>query len=210
MATSTTRSWPHFKAGAAFRTFSGAEYDHLVRTGVLTKADQLELLERYMVLKMPANPQHDFTITTTAKTLIRLVPAGWTVRSQVGTRLSESRPEPDVSVARGTDRDYVNRQPGPSDLGLVVEVSDLSLARDEQDKRRIYARDAIPTYWVVNLVDRRAEVFTDPTGPTPPPDPAGDPDSHRRAHRDYPVGTAVPVALDGTAVGTIPIDDLLP
>jgi Uma2 family endonuclease len=210
MATTTTRSGPHFKADAAFRTFTGDEYDHFVETGVFTKADKVELLEGYVVLKTPANPPHDFAVTTATKALNRPVPPHWTTRSQVGTRLTESRPEPDVSVARGTDRDYIGRQPGPQDLGLVVEVSDSSLARDELDKSRIYARDAIPVYWVVNLVDRRVEVFTDPTGPNPPPGAAGGPDPHYRSRQDYPTGTAVPVVLDGTPVGAIPVDELLP
>ena len=193
---------PTFKADAAFRTISGDEYDHFVRTGVLTKQDKVELLEGYMVLKMPANPPHDCALLAAAKRLERVVPPSWTVRTQVGTKLAESRPEPDVSVARGTDRDYVARHPGPADLGLVVEVSDSSLDRDQLDKTRIYARDRIPVYWVVNLVDRRVEVYTNPNGPG---------DNPRYHTLDvYGPGKAVPVVLDGVTVGTIPVDELMP
>lgn len=210
MSAAVAQPAPPFKGYAAFRTFSGDEYDKLVQFGVLTKEDKVELLEGYMVLKMPANPPHDYAVMRTAKMLDRVAPAGWTMRSQVGTRLTESRPEPDVALARGTDRDYAARQPGPTDLGLVVEVSDSSLTRDEQDKTRIYARDLIPVYWVVNLVDRRVEVFTDPTGPLPAPANPGDPDPHYRSRTDYPSGAAVPVVLDGATVGTVPVDELLP
>ncbi len=138
-----------------------------------------------------------------------MVPTGWRVRSQGTARLSESRPEPDVALARGDRRTFANRHPEPADFGLVVEVSDSSLARDEQDKTRIYARDSIPVYWVVNLVDRRVEVFTDPTGPDVPAG-AADPDPHYRSRQDYPAGTSVPVTLDGVGVGAIPVDELLP
>jgi Uma2 family endonuclease len=210
MSTSAAISRPHFKADAGFHTWTGEQYDHFVETGVLTKEDKVELLEGYVVQKMPANPPHDFAVTTTAKVLNRVVPAGWTTRNQVGARLTESRPEPDVSIARGTGRDYIARQPGSADLGLVVEVSDSSLARDELDKTRIYARDSIPVYWVVNLVNRRVEVFTDPTGPNPPAGLPGGPDPHYRTRQDYPAGTAVPVVLDGATVGTISVDELLP
>lgn len=202
MATSTGKRVPTFKADASFRTWTGDEYDHLVRTGVLTKSDQVELLEGYMVLKMPAKPGHDYSVLTTAKRLERVLPSGWTVRGQVGTALTESRPEPDVSIARGSDRDYAARQPGPADLGLVVEVSDSSLDRDQLDKTRIYARDKIPVYWVVNLVDRRVEVYTDPNGP-------GD-DPRYHTLNVYAAGTDVPVVLDGATVGTIPVNELLP
>jgi Uma2 family endonuclease len=202
MATSIAKPRPTFMADASFRTWTGEEYDNLVETGMLTKNDKVELLEGYMVLKMPRNPAHDSTLTITAKALDRIVPAGWTTRNQVGTRLTDSRPEPDISVARGKDRDYNVRQPGASDIGLVVEISDSSLARDQLDKTRIYARDKIPVYWVVNLVDRRVEVYTDPNGP-------GD-DPRYHTLNVFGPGTVVPVSLDGVTVGTIPVNDLLP
>jgi Uma2 family endonuclease len=210
MATPTTHSGPRFKADAAFRTFTGAEYDRMVEHAVLTKADKVELLEGYLVLKMPTNPPHDNAVSVLTELFVRMIPPGWIVRGQSTAKLSESRPEPDVALARGDRRTFANRHPTPADFGLVVEVSDSSLARDEQDKTRIYARDAIPVYWVVNLVDRRVEVFTDPTGPTPPADAPGGPDPHYRTRRDYSAGTAVPVVLGGALIGTIPVDELLP
>src|SRR5438552_1525157 len=100
-----------FKAMASFRKWTVDEYDQLIEDGVLTDDDRVELLEGYVVLKMPANPPHEFSVTATYKALDRLIPPGWTTRSQVGTRLSESRPEPDVAVARGDDRVYAGRQP---------------------------------------------------------------------------------------------------
>lgn len=209
MTTAVATAAPHFKADAAFFTLTGDKYDKWVRDGVLTEDDRVELLEGYLVLKMPAKPTHDYAVMRASKLLDRLAPPGWTMRSQIGTRLAESRPEPDAALARGTDADYISRQPGPDDLGLVVEVSDSSLARDEQDKTRIYARDRIPVYWVVNLVDRRVEVFTDPTGPDPGAG-AADPDPHYRTRTDYPAGAAVPVVLDGVDVSAIPVDELLP
>lgn len=201
MAASIAKPVPTFKAVASFRTVPGDEYDYLVRIGVLTKHDKVELLEGYVVLKMPRNPSHDVSLTMTYKALDRLLPPGWTARNQAGTRLTESRPEPDVCVARGADRDYATRQPGPADVGLVVEVSDSSLERDQLDKTRIYARDRIPVYWVVNLVDRRVEVYTDPTGP-------GD-DPRYHTLNVFGPGASVPVVLDGVAVGTVAVNDLL-
>lgn len=191
-----------FKAMASLRKWTVDEYDQMVGDGVLTEDDRVELLEGYVVLKMPANPPHEFSVTATYKSLDRLVPRGWTVRSQVGARLSESRPEPDIAVARGDDRDYASRHPEPADLGLVVEVADSSLDRDQLDKSRIYARDRIPVYWIVNLIDRRVEIYTDPTGPCDEPE--------YRTTRIFPAGSAAPVELDGTAVGTIAVDEILP
>ena len=184
-------------------------YSLMIAAGVIEEDEPIELLEGYLVLHPERSPGEDCAAGLGYDELRRLLPAGWMIRPRCGIGLSTSVPEPDLSVTRGADRAFVARRPGPADLGLVVEISDALLARDERDKARIYARDSIPVYWVVNLVDRRVEVFTDPTGPDVPAG-AADPDPHYRSRRDYPADTAVPVVLDGVAVGVIPVDELLP
>jgi Uma2 family endonuclease len=199
--TPATNALP-FKAMASFRTFTVDEYDRLIDTGFLTKSDRVELLEGYVVHKLPSNLPRDFSVSAVGDLFTRVILSGWVIRCQAGARLTQSRPEPDIAIARGPLRSYASRHPGPADLGLVVEVSESSLDRDQQDKTRIYARDTIPVYWVVNLVDRRVEVHTDPTGPGDNP----------RYHtlRVFPSGATVPVELDGVTVGTVPVDDLMP
>ena len=45
----------------------------------------------------------------------------------------------------------------------MVEVADTSLAHDRTRKHAVYARAAIPEYWIVNLIDRTIEVHSDPS-----------------------------------------------
>lgn len=191
-----------FKAMAALHTVTVNEYDRMNGMGLPSEGDPVELLEGSVVLKPQPTPADDDRVTVLTNRLFRLSPVGWAVRSRVGATPFAGRPEPDVAVARGARRDHFTRHPGPSDLGLVVEASDASLDRDQQDKARIYARDRVPVYRVVDLVDRRVEVYTDPTGPGDAP----------RYHtlRVFSAGAAVPVELDGAAVGAVPVDDLLP
>jgi Uma2 family endonuclease len=85
---------------------------------------------------------------------------------------------------------------------MIAEIANTSLDFDRLDKGRIYARAAIPVYWIVNLPDRVVEVYSAPSGPTPLP-------TYGRKD-EYRSGDAVPVALDGQVVGTIPVADLLP
>jgi len=92
--------------------------------------------------------------------------------------------------------------PRPADVGLVVEIANGSLDRDRLDKGRIYARAGIPVYWVVNLIDRAVEVYSAPSGPTPSP-------AYGRKD-EYRSGDQVPVALGGSAVGAVPVGELLP
>jgi Uma2 family endonuclease len=190
------------KVKPAMHPFTGDEYDRMVEAGILTRNDRVELIEGMVVEKMPANPPHENAVSAATELLIRAVPDGWTVRSEKSLGLSDSRPEPDVAVARGNRKTYAARRPLPAELGLVIEVSDPSLDFDQEDKARVYARDRIPVYWIVHLPDRRVEVYTDPTGPGDQPRYA--------TTRHYGPGGAVPVELDGQAVAAIPVDELLP
>ena len=46
----------------------------MIETGILTPEDKVELLENYVVLKMPRNPPHDGTIDLVTETLGRVIP----------------------------------------------------------------------------------------------------------------------------------------
>ena len=187
---------------ASIPRFSVARYQHMIETGGLTADDKVELLENYVVLKMPRNPPHDGTILRITKRLGRRLPPGWDLRSQSAIVLSDSQPEPDFSVVREVADDYTSRHPTAGDTGLLVEVADSSLLRDQRDKARIYARADIATYWIVNLQDRRIEVYTQPSGPTAAP--------AYGSVQNYLPGDAVPLALSGSPVASIPAADMLP
>ena len=109
---------------------------------------------------------------------------------------------PDASVIRGDRRDYLGGHPAPRDVALIGEVADSSLAYDRGIKKRIYARSAIPVYWIVNLEDRCIEVYTDPTGPADEPD--------YRQRQIYGENDWVPVLLDGKEIGKLEVKALLP
>jgi len=186
---------------AAFMRFSVARYQQMIEAGILTPADKVELLENCVVLKMSRNPRHDSTIQRMTRPLLRLLPPTWDLRSQLSITLSDSQPEPDFAVVRGTPDDYETRHPGATDIGLVIEVADSSLLRDQRDKTRIYARANIATYWIVNLVDRRVEVYTAPSGPTASP--------AYQTTQIYQPGDTIPLVLDAQTY-SIPVVDLLP
>jgi len=182
--------------------FTVDQYHRLIQSGILTEDDPVELLEGWIAQKMPRNPPHDGTISTTESSLRALQPAGWHVRVQSAVTLADSEPEPDLAVVRGGGRDYMSRHPAPPDIALLVEVADSSLDRDRTDKSRIYARANIALYWIINLVDGLIEVYTDPTGPVATPG--------YRQQQDYDRNAQVPVVIDGATVGHLAVRDLLP
>jgi Uma2 family endonuclease len=151
---------------------------------------------------MPRSPLHDGTIQLIDEALAPKVPAGWRLRIPSTVVLSDSQPEPDFAIVRGNVRTYLTRHPTPADVGIIIEVADSSLLRDQRDKMRIYARGGISCYWIANLVDRRIEVYAQPSGPAAIP--------VYSSFQIYQPGDAVPLVLDGATVGTVPADELLP
>lgn len=198
----TAPSLPLLGTQAGFRRFSVAEYHRLTESGFLTEDDNLELLEGYLVLKMARNPPHDGTIQRAHKRILRVLPAGWDMRIQSAVTLPDSEPEPDLAVARDDPAGYVTRHPHVPDIGLLIEVSDSTLAGDRADKGRIFARAGISTYWIINLVDRQIEAYTQPSGPSAAPGYG--------QRRDSGIGDAVELTLDTHVIATIPVRELLP
>src|SRR5262245_46764239 len=187
---------------AGFRRFTVAEYHKLIQLGILTEDDDLELLDGYLVYKMPHNPPHDSTIQRMNRRLVRYLPTGWDLRIQSAVTLPTSEPEPDGAIVRGDDSTYANHHPNPSEIGALIEVSDSTLDSDRQDKGPIYAAADISCYWIINLVDRQIEVYASPSGPTASP--------AYTQRSDYRAGDQVPLTLDGVEVARISVQDLLP
>ncbi|MGC2237564.1 MAG: Uma2 family endonuclease [Pyrinomonadaceae bacterium] len=71
-----------------------------------------------------------------------------------------SQPEPDVAVVKGKIRDYADAHPKES--VLIVEVADTTLNKDRNFKARLYAKNGIEDYWILNLKSRCLEVYRRP------------------------------------------------
>ena len=179
------------------------QYHKMIEVGVFTSDDRVELLEGLLVSTTPKNQPHSIAAGSIGDALIRIIPAGWYVAREEPLRArDDSEPEPDVMVVRGSRNDYPVSPPRGTDLALFVEVADSSLARDKTEKKRIYAEAGIPNYWLVNLLERRIELYTDPTGP------GNWPDYRRRA--DHAPGTDLPITIEGHVVGSLAVTDVLP
>lgn len=202
MSTATTQITPTFLGYASIPRFSLRQYQRMIESGSLTPDDKVELLENYLVLKMPRNPVHDGTVLRISKRLARRLPPGWDIRCQSAVVFSDSQPEPDLAVVPEDKDDYTTRHPSAADVRLLIEVANTSLLRDQQDKARIYARGSVACYWIVNLDDRRVEVHTQPSGPCDAPAYA--------SVTHYAATDSVPLVLDGVTVATVPVADLLP
>jgi Uma2 family endonuclease len=179
-----------------------AQYHAMARVGILDEDAPVELLEGWLVPKMTKHRPHTLATLLLRRCLERLLPDGWYADSQEPITAPDSEPEPDLFVVRGDPRDYPDRQPGPPDVTLVIEIAERSLRTDRGPKKRTYARAGIPVYWIVNLKARRIEVYTEPERAGKRPDYRS---KHEYGHEDE-----LPVVLDGNEIGRLPIRELLP
>lgn len=182
--------------------FSVAQYHQMIHLGILTDDDPVELLEGWIIQKMPKNPPHRAATKLTRTALEAIVPSGWYVDAQEPITLEDSEPEPDVVIVRGNTRDYLDRHPGSQDLALVIEISDSTLERDRTSKKRLYARAGIPVYWIVNLPEQKLEVYTEPINLAAVPT--------YQQRQDYSLLEQVTVIIEEQIIGRLTVQNLLP
>jgi Uma2 family endonuclease len=174
------------------------QYHEMLRAGILTEDDQIELLEGLLVTKMTKNPPHSLATQLLRDTFSQLVQGNYFVSDQEPLTTADSEPEPDVMIVRGKRRDYSDRHPSANDVVLLVEVADATLQRDRSVKLAIYAQAAIPNYWILNLPERQLEVYHQPKGLA------------YEQKQIYGQADSVVFELDGRNSGTIAIATLLP
>jgi Uma2 family endonuclease len=196
MSTFAPTQRPTLPPPPAYR-LSVEEYERLVEADVLDDP-RVELIDGYLVKKMGKNPPHIWTVDRLLDILKPLTP-GWWCRKEDPVRIPNfDEPEPDVAVVRGSRDDYRTRIPEPKDIALVIEVAEATLDRDQGKKWDAYAHGRIAVYWIVNLVHRRVEVYTDPG-------PAG-----YDSCQFFTSSQDVPVVIEGALAGRIAVSDILP
>lgn len=173
------------------------QYEAMIKADILAD-EHIELIEGLLVEKMVKKPGRSAGSEGTWRAIHAALPAGWHVRIEKPVRIPsrDSMPEPDVSVARGSFRDYEEIDPEPRDVALVVEVARSSVAADRA-LASTYGAAPIPAYWIVS-VDRQVEVYANPVdGAYPPP-------------LIVPETGMVDLIIAGRIVAQVPAADVLP
>ena len=194
---------PRSSSGIVPYRLTVGQFERMIDAGVFRDADHVELLGGLLVDKMVKNPPHNVAVIKFGAALRDKLPAGWFVNEEKPVQLSRwSGPEPDVAVVRGRPDDYGGRNPTAKAIGIIAEVADTSYTKDRWEKWRQYAAAKIPVYWIVNLPQRRIEVYTSPVGRGKA---AGYKDS-----KIYGEDDQVPIILEGRELGRIKVGDVLP
>ena len=181
---------------SALHRFTVEQYHEMIRTGILTENDRVELLAGWIVDKMPQLPSHSGTATIVQRELNRVLPEGWIIRVQFPITLADSEPEPDLAVVRGPEERYLSGHPTPADVAIVIEVADTTLEFDRTRKLAVYAQAKLPAYWIVNLIEMKLESYSQPRGGKRPT---------YRKRDEYGVEFGVPVMIEGREIARLPV-----
>jgi hypothetical protein len=184
------------------RKFTVHEYRRLIESGALLTTLRTELIEGWVADKMVRSAPHDSTIQRVGEAVQKRIGTAWKLRTQLAATMDDAELEPDVAVVPGPVGRFDQAHPTPHDTVLLVEVSSTTLPVDARVKKRDYARNGIARYWIVNLIDRRIEVYDDPSGPTAVPE--------YRSSRNYHSGETVPLILRNQTFEPVGVDEVLP
>ena len=145
------------------RLWSIADYHQMIESGILDEDDRVELLEGKIVCMSPQRPFHAASVQRSSRLLFKLLGDRAEIRIQLPVILGDdSEPEPDVAVVRFDDNEYSFRHPEAADIYLLIEVADSTIAKDRQQKARIYAKNQVLEYWILDVQKRQVYVFRQP------------------------------------------------
>jgi Uma2 family endonuclease len=133
----------------------------MIAAGVFHPEARLELIDGDIINMTPQGSLHVTAVRLTEERLRLAFPKGYDIRVQMPLALdANSEPEPDIAVVTGNLLDY--RDAHPNTAALIVEVADTTLPFDRHQKKRLYARNGIKDYWILNLIDQQLEVYRNP------------------------------------------------
>lgn len=147
------------------KRFTVDEYHRMIEAAILDEDDRVELINGAIVEMSPLGSPHISCVIRLDRILNRFVPDTTLFSVQNSMRLNNlTEPQPDVILLRYRDDFYASQHPAPEDVLLLIEVSDSTLALDQKVKVPMYARSGIPETWIVDMVHKRIEVYSEPNG----------------------------------------------
>lgn len=140
-----------------------AQYDQMIEASIWDEDERLELLFGKIVHMSPVGRLHAACMSKIARFFIQNYASKYSCRQEAPIILdNQSQPQPDYVLASFREDDYANSHPRSSEIQLLIEVADQTLARDRKEKYLAYATANIPEYWILNAIDRQIERFTEP------------------------------------------------
>jgi Uma2 family endonuclease len=154
--------WTQAAEGLPRRAFTVADVRRMIDAGVLGESEKFELIEGEIVPMSPSHDPHERMKTALILAISSWLPKGFWFGSESSIYLAEKTfVEPDLCIFR---EELKSHELKGSDLSLVIEVADSSLAFDRGTKALLYASHGVRELWVIDVATKAASVHTGPTG----------------------------------------------
>lgn len=147
-----------------YRQFTIMDIDQMVASGILTENEHVELIDGHLIKRSLPGILHAACVDRLNKLFSRQVTDDIVISVQNPMTINEIlQPEPDVMLLAPRADFYTKARPTARDVLLLVEVSDSSLAYDQEIKLPLYARAGVGEVWLVNLPEQSIDCYSHPT-----------------------------------------------
>lgn len=148
----------------AIRRLSVQDYHQMAESGILQPDERVELLEGQIIQMAAKGTAHSASVSRIEQLLRNRLGSCILLRFQDPIRLDDySEPEPDIAVVRPNPNFYEDHHPIPSEVFLLIEVSDKTLQFDRETKAPVYGRSGIAEYWVLDVNGRKLHGYRSPS-----------------------------------------------
>ena len=147
------------------RLFTVDEYYAMAEAGVLSRQERVELIHGEIIPMSPIGDRHAYSVDELNELILTGLSGRARVRCQNPVLLDSRREvQPDIAILKLREDSYLSGHPRPTDVLLLVEVSDSTVEYDRDVKMPMYVAAGIPETWIVNIPSRTIEAYADPRG----------------------------------------------
>lgn len=146
--------------GVARRAFTVDDVERMVEVGLIGEDERLEIIGGEIVPMSPKGNRHEVLRMKLINYWAHAKPKDITMGIEPGWRLNKKTyVEPDFVFFPTT---LLWPDVKPSELLLLVEISDTSLTYDQTTKAQIYASFGVRELWVINAMKLTTRIHRDP------------------------------------------------
>jgi len=144
--------------------FTTQQYHLMHEAGVFPEGDRLELINGEITKMSPIGRKHAACINRLVEFFTQKLGTQIVLSVQNSIRLDDnSQPQPDLAILKRRNDFYEEGLPTPSDILLIIEVSDSTIAYDRDIKMPLYAAAGIPEMWLFDVNKKAIEGYSLPS-----------------------------------------------
>ena len=145
------------------KRFRVEDFRKMTEAGILPEESGWEVIDGYLMDKMTIGSKHASIVNRLNSLLSGLVENRAIVSVQNPIQIDDyNEPEPDIALLHKRSDFYAKSLPTSTDVFLLIEVAETTIAYDRDVKMTLYAEAGIMEVWLVNLNEESIEQYSSP------------------------------------------------